>query len=253
MKIDEAEFHAYRLADAVDAKSAAGEEWSLAERVTARADMGAAVRLAKQAVDMLAAASGGSSVYASHPMRGIQQDVQAISLHALMNPDTNAELYGRTLCGQPEQPLHLRQSPQYESCSATCRGATFVAFVDQTPGGPIPESTRRHRPARLLSCRLSARMEASSRVRLVRMEVKPALLIRFRPTDTGRSCGYPSLLGGGVRRSTPELPGPVGIACRYRSCHARIPAGKQRQARRSGLSQRPVAVPARVKHDRPTS
>jgi alkylation response protein AidB-like acyl-CoA dehydrogenase len=107
MKIDEAVFHAYRLADTVDAKTAAGEEWSLTERVTARADMGAAVRLAKQAVDLLAAASGGSSVYSSHPMRGIQQDVQAISLHALMNPDTNAELYGRTLCGQPPNSLYI--------------------------------------------------------------------------------------------------------------------------------------------------
>jgi alkylation response protein AidB-like acyl-CoA dehydrogenase len=107
MKIDEAVFHAERLADLVDTKTAAHEQWSLEERITARADMGAAVRLAKEAVDLLATASGGSSVYSSHPMRGIQQDVQAISLHALMNPDTNAELYGRVLCGQPPNSLYI--------------------------------------------------------------------------------------------------------------------------------------------------
>jgi alkylation response protein AidB-like acyl-CoA dehydrogenase len=107
MKIDEAAFHAHRLADTVDSKTAAGEQWSLQERVAVRADMGAAVRLAKEAVDLFATASGGSSVYTSHPMRGIQQDVQAISLHALMNPDTNAELYGRTLCGLPPNTLYI--------------------------------------------------------------------------------------------------------------------------------------------------
>ncbi len=107
MKIDEATFHAYRLADLVDAKTATGELWSLTERILARADMGAAVRLAKEAVDIFAAASGGSSIYTSVPMRSIQADIQAINLHALMNPDTNAELFGRLLCGQSPNTLYI--------------------------------------------------------------------------------------------------------------------------------------------------
>ncbi|KUN77895.1 acyl-CoA dehydrogenase [Streptomyces bungoensis] len=107
LKIDQAEFHAYRLADLVDAKGLAGEEFTLQERARARADMGAVVRLAKEAVGILAAASGGSSIYRDVPMQRISRDIQAVSLHALMNPDTNNELYGRVLCGLEPNTLYI--------------------------------------------------------------------------------------------------------------------------------------------------
>ncbi|WP_432029311.1 acyl-CoA dehydrogenase family protein [Streptomyces sp. 1222.5] len=107
LKIDQAEFHAYRLADLVDAKGLAGEEFTLEERARARADMGAVVRLAKEAVGILAAASGGSSIYRDVPMQRISRDIQAVSLHALMNPDTNNELYGRVLCGLEPNTLYI--------------------------------------------------------------------------------------------------------------------------------------------------
>jgi len=100
MKIDEAEFHVHRLTSTVDLKAAGAHAWTLEERVRARADMGAAVRLARDAVDVLAEASGGSSIFAEVPIQRIRRDIQALSLHALMHPDTNAELYGRILCGQ---------------------------------------------------------------------------------------------------------------------------------------------------------
>ena len=99
MKVDEAEFHAHRLATLVDGKGAAGAEWTIEERVRARADMGAAIRRATEAIDLLAGASGGSSLYADVPIQRIARDVHAINLHALMHPNTNAELYGRVLCG----------------------------------------------------------------------------------------------------------------------------------------------------------
>jgi alkylation response protein AidB-like acyl-CoA dehydrogenase len=107
MKMDEAEFHARRLARLVDAKGRAGDEWSVEERALARADMGMAVRLAKQAVDIFAGASGGTSIYADQPIQRIARDIEAISLHALMNPDTNAELYGRILCGLEPNTLYI--------------------------------------------------------------------------------------------------------------------------------------------------
>jgi alkylation response protein AidB-like acyl-CoA dehydrogenase len=107
MKIDEAEFHAHRLAALVDTKTAAGAPWTLEERVLARADMGAACRLAREAVDILASASGGSSIYSDVPMQRIARDIQAMNLHALMHPNTNAELYGRILCGQEPNTLYL--------------------------------------------------------------------------------------------------------------------------------------------------
>jgi alkylation response protein AidB-like acyl-CoA dehydrogenase len=107
MKLDEADFHARRLSGLVDAKSAEGGEWKLEERAMARADMGAVVRLAKEAVDIFAGASGGTSIYNDQPIQRITRDVQAIYLHALMHPDTNSELYGRVLCGLEPNTLYI--------------------------------------------------------------------------------------------------------------------------------------------------
>lgn len=107
MKIDQAQFHAHRLADQVDTKTARGEAWTLPERVRARADLGAVCRLAKEAVDILATASGGSSIYSDVPIQRIARDVQAVNQHALMHPDTNAELYGRILCGLEPNSLYV--------------------------------------------------------------------------------------------------------------------------------------------------
>lgn len=106
-KIDEAEFHATRLASLVDDKCATGAQWTLEERVRARGDLGAVCGLARQAVDILATASGGSSIYLDVPMQRIARDVQAATMHALMHPNTNAELYGRVLCGLEPDTLYI--------------------------------------------------------------------------------------------------------------------------------------------------
>ncbi|MBW4721822.1 acyl-CoA dehydrogenase family protein [Saccharothrix obliqua] len=107
VKTDQARFHAHRLADLVDTKAAAGEPWALEERAVARADLGVVCRLAKEAVDVLATASGGSSIYRDIPIQRITRDVHAINQHALMHPDTNAELYGRVLCGLEPNTLYI--------------------------------------------------------------------------------------------------------------------------------------------------
>lgn len=107
MKIDEAEFHAQRLAATVDTKAVEGSPWTIAERVRARADMGATCRLAKEAVDIFNQASGGSSIYNDAPIQRIARDIHAVNMHALMHPDTNAELYGRVLCGLEPDTLYV--------------------------------------------------------------------------------------------------------------------------------------------------
>jgi alkylation response protein AidB-like acyl-CoA dehydrogenase len=106
-KVDEAEFHAHRLAPMVDGKSAEGASWTMAERAKARADLGTVCRLGKEVVDILSAASGGSSIYTDVPMQRIARDVHAVNLHALMHPNTNAELYGRILCGLEPNTLYI--------------------------------------------------------------------------------------------------------------------------------------------------
>ncbi|MQS34783.1 acyl-CoA dehydrogenase family protein [Streptomyces katsurahamanus] len=107
LKTDQAEFHALRLADLVDAKSAENSPWTLRERVQARADLGAVCGLAKEAVDIFQTASGGSSIYSDVPIQRISRDVQAVNLHALMHPNTNNELYGRVLCGLEPNSLYI--------------------------------------------------------------------------------------------------------------------------------------------------
>jgi alkylation response protein AidB-like acyl-CoA dehydrogenase len=107
LNIDQAEFHAHRLTTQVDTKTADRSTWTLPERARARADMGAACRLAKQAIDTLAEASGGSSIYLDVPIQRFTRDIHTINLHALMHPNTNHELYGRVLCGLEPDTLYL--------------------------------------------------------------------------------------------------------------------------------------------------
>lgn len=97
--IDEVGFHAHRAANMIDAKSQAGEPWTLEERARVRLDLGAACQRAKEAVDILNDASGGSSIHTDVAIQRIQRDVHALNLHAILHPKTNLELYGRIVCG----------------------------------------------------------------------------------------------------------------------------------------------------------
>ncbi|MER5263014.1 acyl-CoA dehydrogenase family protein [Actinosynnema sp. NPDC002837] len=105
--IDEAESHAYRLADLVDSKAVDGDQWTVRERVYARAALGRVFQLSKQAVDVLQTGSGGSSVYETVPIQRIARDLQTLNLHALMHPNTNFELYGRVLCDVEPNTMYI--------------------------------------------------------------------------------------------------------------------------------------------------
>lgn len=107
MLIDEAAFHAHRLGSMLDAKGEDRSPWTIGDRGLARADMGRACELAKEAADILSLASGGSSIYTDVPIQQIVRDLHAINMHALMNPATNAELHGRILCGMEPNTLYI--------------------------------------------------------------------------------------------------------------------------------------------------
>ena len=107
MKIDEAEFHAYHAATLLDKKATSGEAWTVEERSRVRLDAAWVCRLAKEAVDILNTASGGSSIYSSVPIQRIARDVQALNLNGLLHPNTNLELYGRVLCGLEPNTIYL--------------------------------------------------------------------------------------------------------------------------------------------------
>ncbi|MGW4065066.1 acyl-CoA dehydrogenase family protein [Amycolatopsis sp. NPDC004747] len=105
-KIDEAGFHAFAAAEMLDTKGPAAE-WTIEERARVRLHMGAVAQRAKEAVDILNTASGGSSVYTSVPIQRIERDIQTVNLHAIMHPNTNLELYGRILCGLEPNTVYL--------------------------------------------------------------------------------------------------------------------------------------------------
>jgi alkylation response protein AidB-like acyl-CoA dehydrogenase len=106
-KIDEAAFHAHRAAGMIDTKGPADEPWTMEERARARLDLGAVCQRAKEAVDILDMASGGSSLYSDVPIQRIGRDVRAINQHAIMHPVTNLELYGRIACGLDPNTLYI--------------------------------------------------------------------------------------------------------------------------------------------------
>jgi alkylation response protein AidB-like acyl-CoA dehydrogenase len=100
VKTDEAAFHLHRLSDRIDNNLLlTGENWTMEDRALTRMDAAAVCQRAKEAVDVLNTASGGSSLYSDVPIQRIHRDVQAINLNGLVHPNTNLELYGRVLCG----------------------------------------------------------------------------------------------------------------------------------------------------------
>jgi len=97
LTVDSAEAH-MRLACAL-LDDHLGRPLSLLERVKARAHVSAATGYARDAVDGLFYASGASAIQSHVPIQRLQRDIQALSNHAVMHPQTTTELYGRVLCG----------------------------------------------------------------------------------------------------------------------------------------------------------
>src|SRR6185295_18500806 len=72
---------------------------SILDRVQMRAHVSAATGLARAATDLLFHASGAGAIQSNVPIQRYQRDMQALSNHAIMHPQTTTELYGRVLCG----------------------------------------------------------------------------------------------------------------------------------------------------------
>ncbi|HEX4035590.1 MAG TPA: acyl-CoA dehydrogenase family protein [Solirubrobacteraceae bacterium] len=97
--VEAAAFHARRCAQAVDLHCATGEPYTMLERARIRSDVGRVTGLARTAAHLLWQGSGASAIRREAPIQRIVRDIDALAQHAVMNPDTNIELYGRVLCG----------------------------------------------------------------------------------------------------------------------------------------------------------
>ncbi len=104
LKIDSADSHVRRATALMDESPG---PLSVDGRVKARAHVGCAVGLAREAIDTLFYASGASAIQTHVPIQRYQRDIQALSNHAILLPATNIELYGRHLCGlEPHSALY---------------------------------------------------------------------------------------------------------------------------------------------------
>lgn len=99
MKISCAEALADAMVTLIESRAAADEPYTQEERARIRAQSGYLTRLCKEAADLIGSASGASSLRADDPVQRIVRDLNALSLHAFVNPATNLELYGRVLSG----------------------------------------------------------------------------------------------------------------------------------------------------------
>jgi len=100
-KIDAAQLFIERAVDDIESWAQRGEYMEYMNRARVRMDTGYAARLLFEAADIIVEASGGSFATAHNPMNHFWRDVRTGTLHAMLNPSTNLELYGRLLCGQP--------------------------------------------------------------------------------------------------------------------------------------------------------
>jgi alkylation response protein AidB-like acyl-CoA dehydrogenase len=90
----------YQVNDDVWRKGEAGESFSLEDRAHVRLGVVTAVKLALQAVDLVADAAGMSSAQTACPIERCWRDVHTASQHVLMNT-SRFEVVGRVLFGLP--------------------------------------------------------------------------------------------------------------------------------------------------------
>jgi len=100
-KIDAAQLLLQRAADDIHSWAQRDEYMEFLNRARVRMDSGYAARLLFEATNTIAEAAGGSFAATNNLLNHFWRDVRTGSLHAVLNPTTNQELYGRLLCGQP--------------------------------------------------------------------------------------------------------------------------------------------------------
>ncbi|MER7394127.1 acyl-CoA dehydrogenase family protein [Streptomyces sp. NPDC000151] len=98
-KIDAAEALAGRWLEVLQTAADAGEQPTDAEKAVVRGQTAYAAQLAKEAVELLFSASGGSVIRRDVDLQRFHRDIQGFSLHALVQLNANLEVQGRVLAG----------------------------------------------------------------------------------------------------------------------------------------------------------
>jgi 3-hydroxy-9,10-secoandrosta-1,3,5(10)-triene-9,17-dione monooxygenase len=107
MKIDTAFLHARRAADDLDREADANRLMDLTARARVRMDTALAARYCREAVELLVAAHGTSSLADANRMQRYWRDVHTASHHAITEWQINLEVYGKALLGIEPNITHL--------------------------------------------------------------------------------------------------------------------------------------------------
>jgi alkylation response protein AidB-like acyl-CoA dehydrogenase len=107
MKIDTATLHAQRAADDLDRAAAEHRHMDLTARARVRMDTALAAKHCRDAVELLVAAHGTSSLADSNRMQRLWRDVHTASHHAITEWQINLEVYGKALLGIEPNITHL--------------------------------------------------------------------------------------------------------------------------------------------------
>ena len=98
-RVDAARVLLHRAADDIHVAADNGGEMTADIRARIRMDSAYAVRLCLEAAEAIFLAAGASSLSEKNPIQRAWRDLHAINQHALLQFQTNAEIYGRALLG----------------------------------------------------------------------------------------------------------------------------------------------------------
>ncbi|MFF0284466.1 acyl-CoA dehydrogenase family protein [Rhodococcus aetherivorans] len=101
--IDRARLVAFRAAEDLDNAGLTGIPLDLLGRARVRMDMGQAVKMCREAVDLLLNVGGAGSFAEANPLQRIWRDLETASRHGNINMDLGREVYARALLGIEEQ------------------------------------------------------------------------------------------------------------------------------------------------------
>jgi alkylation response protein AidB-like acyl-CoA dehydrogenase len=96
-----AHLHTARAVSVVDDAAARGETLDYLARARVRADIGWAIRKARESIDLVMSANGASSFAEASPLQRMWRDANTAGRHAVALPAVNQELYGKALVGIP--------------------------------------------------------------------------------------------------------------------------------------------------------
>jgi 3-hydroxy-9,10-secoandrosta-1,3,5(10)-triene-9,17-dione monooxygenase len=105
--VETAHLHAYRAAADLDGAARSGRTLEYIERARIRMETGYVAETAREAIRILCSAHGASSFAESNPLQRIWRDAEVASRHAIVNPEINAEIFGRALLGDTKNITNL--------------------------------------------------------------------------------------------------------------------------------------------------